>query len=70
MYMYFQMLVAAIQSSYSMACQPVDYSDDPRALRVQVYFHLKKNLHPESGWNQGLINYFLTCPGLSITLPL
>nr|XP_022313684.1 elongation of very long chain fatty acids protein 4-like [Crassostrea virginica] len=29
-----QMLVAAIQSSYSMACQPVDYSDDPRALRM------------------------------------
>ena len=47
MYMYFQMLVAAIQSSYSMACQPVDYSDDPRALRVQVYFHFKKIYIPK-----------------------
>lgn len=53
------MLVAAIQSSYSMACQPVDYSDDPRALRVHVYFHLKKIYIPkglESRANQLFFN--------------
>ena len=34
--LYFQLLVAAVQSSYSMKCQPVDYSNDPSALRVTL----------------------------------
>lgn len=36
----FQKLISAVQSSYSLRCQPVDYSDDPRALRVYVHLIL------------------------------
>lgn len=33
-YITFEKLISAVQSSYSLMCQPVDYSDDPRALRM------------------------------------
>lgn len=33
-YMFEEFLVTAIKSSYSLQCQPVDYSDDPLALRM------------------------------------
>lgn len=34
------MLISAVQSSYSLKCQPVDYSEDPRALRVRACWAL------------------------------
>nr|XP_022313685.1 elongation of very long chain fatty acids protein 4-like [Crassostrea virginica] len=34
LYITVEFLVAAVQSSYSMKCQPVDYSNDPSALRM------------------------------------
>lgn len=33
-YMFEEFLVTAIKSSYSLRCQPVDYSDDPLAIRM------------------------------------
>lgn len=32
------MLISAVQSSYSLKCQPVDYSEDPRALSVRATY--------------------------------
>ncbi|XP_061175716.1 elongation of very long chain fatty acids protein 4-like [Saccostrea echinata] len=33
-YITLEILIAAVQSSYSLTCQPVDYSDDTRAVRM------------------------------------
>ncbi|XP_065923120.1 very long chain fatty acid elongase 7-like isoform X2 [Magallana gigas] len=39
-YITFEMLISAVQSSYSLKCQPVDYSEDPWALRF--FFIVRK----------------------------
>ncbi|KAJ8300289.1 hypothetical protein KUTeg_021808, partial [Tegillarca granosa] len=33
-YMFHEYLVSAVLSGYSLSCQPVDYSDDPLAVRI------------------------------------
>jgi len=33
-YVFYEILVTAIKSNYSLVCQPVDYSNDPLAVRV------------------------------------